>query len=141
MKCAHCEKEFEPKRWFRKYCSVSCKNPKNRKGNIPWNKGLTKEDPRVAAYAERGGGQFRKGNISWNEGLTKHEDLRVAKQGANGLKNGYHKMTRKQQLDFACAGRAAGGGYRGLNYDELSEYQLRIINQPFDMEKINGLFK
>lgn len=45
--CEFCGKEFEPRRWFRKYCSVACKNPSNRRGHIPWNKGLTKEDPRV----------------------------------------------------------------------------------------------
>lgn len=45
--CKFCGNEFEERRWFRKYCSIACKNPNNRKGNVPWNKGLTKEDPRV----------------------------------------------------------------------------------------------
>ncbi len=40
-----------------------CKNlSKSHMGKIPWNKGLTAEDPRVAAYAKKQTGQKRKGN-------------------------------------------------------------------------------
>ncbi len=53
------------------------------KGNIPWNKGLTKDDPRVANYGRKGSktklkmSQDGKLPIPWNKGLTKDEDLRV----------------------------------------------------------------
>lgn len=45
--CEFCGKEFEPKPRFKRFCSTPCKNPRNRPGHSTWNKGLTKEDPRV----------------------------------------------------------------------------------------------
>ena len=45
--CGYCTKTFEPRPRYRNFCSQACKNPINRKGNVPWNKGLTKDDPRV----------------------------------------------------------------------------------------------
>jgi hypothetical protein len=38
--CAHCGNVFLSKPRFLEYCSTPCKNPINRKGNIPWNKGM-----------------------------------------------------------------------------------------------------
>jgi hypothetical protein len=48
-----------------------------RKGKPPWNKGLTKKDPRVAKYAN---------TPRWNKGLTK-DDPRVAKIYKNRKNN------------------------------------------------------
>lgn len=39
--CNHCAQEFITKPRFVLYCSTSCKNPINRQGHVPWNKGLT----------------------------------------------------------------------------------------------------
>lgn len=39
-KCPHCNSEFETKRRFLTYCSTPCKNPINRPGHMPWNKGV-----------------------------------------------------------------------------------------------------
>jgi very-short-patch-repair endonuclease len=48
-----------------------------KKGNIPWNKGLTKEqDERVAQYA-RGISRSMKGRPSWCKGLTKETNESV----------------------------------------------------------------
>jgi hypothetical protein len=53
------------------------KQNSGRKGKAPWNKGLTKNDPRVAKYA----------NVPrWNTGLTK-EDPRVARIYTKRKKN------------------------------------------------------
>ena len=49
-----------------------------KKGNIPWNKGLTKEDPRVKTCVNAAA-KHNKSRIPWNKGLTKETDKRVAK--------------------------------------------------------------
>ena len=57
---------------------------KASKGRIPWNKGLTKEDPRVKKYCFNKGNfqkgqhnspetQFKKGNKPWNKGIPRVE--------------------------------------------------------------------
>lgn len=38
-KCLYCGNEFKTKPRFLEYCSQACKNPNNRVGNTPWNKG------------------------------------------------------------------------------------------------------
>jgi len=53
------------------------------KGNIPWNKGLTKEiDERVAKNA-RSTSEGMKGYTPWNKNLTKKTDERMAKIARN----------------------------------------------------------
>ena len=136
--CKFCGREFEPKKWFKLYCSVSCKNPKNRKGNIPWNRGLTIEDERVRMYVSKNTTQFKKGNIPWNQGLTKEDDKRISKQGAKGKKNGYYKMSEKWKKEFARKGFESSGK---MDYENLSNHQKSIINSPIDMERLNGLFR
>ena len=52
-----------------------------KKGNIPWNKGLNKNDPRVARNAEncRKTRIERNNYTAWNKGKTKETDERVLK--------------------------------------------------------------
>ena len=50
------------------------------KKRVPWNKGLTKEDPRVAKYALA---------PKWNKGKTKETDQRVAKHAQEAHKKLY----------------------------------------------------
>ncbi len=57
-------REYE--RLRQKYCEVL-------KKRVPWNKGLTKEDPRVAKYAS---------TPRWNKGKTKSTDDRVAEHAS-----------------------------------------------------------
>ena len=38
-KCLYCSAEFETRPRFVDYCSQPCKNPNNRVGHTPWNKG------------------------------------------------------------------------------------------------------
>jgi len=51
-----------------------------QKGNIPWNKGLTKEtDERVASYGKKiSKTQKEMKRIPWNKNLTKETDERIA---------------------------------------------------------------
>ncbi len=51
-----------------------------RKGRIPWNKGLTIEDDRVKKYSETRKEGYRTGRTkSWNKGQTKNTDSRIMK--------------------------------------------------------------
>jgi hypothetical protein len=53
----------------------------SRKGRIPWNKGLTANDSRVAKSRDTLKERFKSGDlISWQLGKTKLTDERVAKQ-------------------------------------------------------------
>ena len=39
--CLYCKNEFTTRPRFNLYCSQPCKNPHNRVGHTPWNKGKT----------------------------------------------------------------------------------------------------
>jgi hypothetical protein len=61
------------------------------KGRIPWNKGLTREDPRVAKYADA---------KRWNAGLTADEDERVLNQSikSSEARTGQKRKTYKFKI-------------------------------------------
>jgi 5-methylcytosine-specific restriction endonuclease McrA len=62
--CLFCNSKFITKLRFLEYCSQSCKNPINRAGHTPWNKGLTlTEDQKLKQNTEG----LRKG-WGWNKG-------------------------------------------------------------------------
>ena len=42
--CQYCGTEFKTKPRFLEFCSQPCKNPNNRTGHTPWNKGLQMSD-------------------------------------------------------------------------------------------------
>jgi hypothetical protein len=48
------------------YCSQACKNPQNRPGNVPWNKGMTMSDEFKQTKMNMSG--LSKGH-GWNKGL------------------------------------------------------------------------
>lgn len=57
MFCTHCNKECKNKNSLRNHERLCPSNPNKQESNFkyvkePWNKGLTKDDPRVAKYAE-----------------------------------------------------------------------------------------
>jgi hypothetical protein len=66
IRCLHCNSEFVTKPRFLEYCSTPCKNPINRKGNIPWNKGLQLTDEQKSKLNTDG---LKKGH-GWNKGLA-----------------------------------------------------------------------
>lgn len=64
--CKYCKNEFTTRPRLLEYCSQSCKNPNNRIGNIPWNKGLqmTEEFKQTKMNLEG----LAKGR-GWNKGI------------------------------------------------------------------------
>lgn len=84
-------------------------NTQFKKGQIPWNKGLTKQDPRVKKYGENG--SITKQKLSkegklppiWNKGLTKNDDIRLqnisramsVKRKGSKLSEGWKKSMSK----------------------------------------------
>ena len=63
--CLHCGSQFTTKPRFLEYCSVPCKNPINRPGNVAWNKGKTLTEEQKAKQNKEG---LKKG-WGWNKGL------------------------------------------------------------------------
>jgi 5-methylcytosine-specific restriction endonuclease McrA len=64
--CLYCGHEFITKPRFLDYCSVPCKNPINRPGNTPWNKGKTLTEEQKAKQNKEG---LKKG-WGWNKGQS-----------------------------------------------------------------------
>lgn len=62
--CKHCGNEFITRPRFVDYCSTSCKNPNNRAGSVPWNKGIKLTDEQKAKINMSG---LTKG-WGWNKG-------------------------------------------------------------------------
>lgn len=101
--CGFCNKEFEQKPRFKNFCSTACKNPINRPGHVPWNKGLTIDDPRVLKNVTS---KNRKPPpCGWNKGNTTSaakqaalktaERMRIKNPNHNGVCN--LKRSKKQQ--------------------------------------------
>jgi hypothetical protein len=63
--CLYCGNEFVTKPRFLDYCSVPCKNPINRPGNVAWNKGKTLTEEQKSKQNTSG---LKKGH-GWNKGL------------------------------------------------------------------------
>jgi hypothetical protein len=72
MCCNYCGSDFVTKPRFLEFCSTTCKNPINRKGNIPWNKGIEMTPEQKSKLNLDG---LKKGH-GWNKGkvnLTQKE--------------------------------------------------------------------
>lgn len=76
--CKYCGTEFVTAPRFVEYCSVPCKNPSNRPGCTPWNKGITLTDEQKAKQDTTG---LEKG-WGWNKG-KKNKDQSSRWTGAN----------------------------------------------------------
>ena len=63
--CKYCKNEFTTRLRLLEYCSQACKNPNNRIGNIPWNKGITLTEDQKAKQNRDG---LTKG-WGWNKGI------------------------------------------------------------------------
>lgn len=64
--CLFCGTKFETKPRFTQYCSQPCKNPINRPGHTPWNKGVTLTEEQKSKLNLDG---LQKG-WGWNKGQT-----------------------------------------------------------------------
>lgn len=63
--CLYCGSEFITKPRLVDYCSQACKNPNNRPGHTPWNKGIKLTEEQKAKQNQEG---LKKG-WGWNKGL------------------------------------------------------------------------
>jgi hypothetical protein len=63
--CLFCNNNFITKPQFLDYCSQPCKNPNNRVGHIPWNKGVKLTEEQKAKQNTEG---LKKG-WGWNKGI------------------------------------------------------------------------
>jgi len=87
LKCKHCGKEFSKYGIKTHIWRVHGEGQKfdPNKGfkngtRTAWNKGLTKDDKRVAAYAKTNSENYKNGkNVGWCQGLTKDTDERISK--------------------------------------------------------------
>jgi len=64
--CAFCSNRFETKPRFLDFCSTACKNPHNRPGHTPWNKGIKLSEEQKAKQNHEG---LKKG-WGWNKGVA-----------------------------------------------------------------------
>ena len=64
--CSFCNNKFITKPRLLEYCSQPCKNPHNRSGHIPWNKGIKLTEEQKAKQNIDG---LKKGR-GWNKGGT-----------------------------------------------------------------------
>jgi len=86
------------------------------KGFIPWNKGLTKEDPRVRKNTELSSSTFRKkyaeGEIkqAWNKDLTKNDDSRI--MGVSKALTGIKRRQESIEKSRINAGKRIKEQYR-----------------------------
>lgn len=76
--CLYCRQKFETRPRFLDYCSQPCKNPNNRIGCIPWNKGITMTEEQKSKQNIDG---LTKGH-GWNKGKT-NEIARTRMLGEN----------------------------------------------------------
>ena len=67
----------------------------------PWNKGLTKDDPRVANNLKNSiKTQFKKGEPAWNSGLTKQDDNRILETAYKISKSSFDKCKKSSTEIF-----------------------------------------
>ena len=116
-KCSFCGCEFETRPRFKDYCSQACKNPNNRPGHVPWNKGkqMSEEFKQTKMNLEglaRGWG--------WNKGLS-NETARKRMLGKNNP-NWEGKLNNLRPKDpNVPAYRKYLGKVRGATYRTIKE--------------------
>lgn len=101
--CLFCKSEFETRPRFVDYCSQACKNPNNRLGNTPWNKGIKLTDEQKAKQNTDG---LKKG-WGWNKGGT-NEVARQRMLTNNPNKGGVVNAKRKIDGTLSFAGEKNG---------------------------------
>jgi very-short-patch-repair endonuclease len=91
-KCLFCGNEFETRPRFKDYCSQACKNPNNRPGHTPWNKGLQMSEEFKQTKMNLEG--LAKG-WGWNKGVP--NDRQKSKWTGEGNPNWNGGISRKRQ--------------------------------------------
>lgn len=114
-KCLYCGDDFVTRPRFNLYCSQPCKNPNNRPGHTPWNKGIKLTEEQKAKQNTSG---LAKG-WGWNKGLPNE------RQRENWLANNPNKDGRINNLrpkdPTVPAYRKYLGKVRGITYRTITE--------------------
>lgn len=123
----------------------------SHKGSIPWNKGLTVEDPRILALSIKSA-QAQMGRVPWNKGLTSSDDARLEKQKRygeshhnfgksiseehkNSLFAGLEKNLEKTRIKVFCH-------QNNTTYKSISEASVSLgISASFISGVISGKYK
>jgi len=127
--CSHCQKECKNHNSFRNHERLCKSNPNRQQSNFkyitsPWNKGLTKDDPRVANNAEKVS-QALKGKPSkviWTEEMRK-------------AKSEWRKQLHKDYPETHPNRRLAGNRNK-MTYPEKVAYEyLQKMGIKFEHQK------
>jgi len=126
-----------------------------KKGNIPWNKGLTKEtDERVLQYGLKHSKIMKRKHLNakiivWNKGLTKENDERVKKIADKYPKNRKKPILTNEQREFK---RKLFTGENNPNFNPsksdykkykiLCQFKFNLGNFPeeFNLNKIQNMW-
>jgi hypothetical protein len=92
--CLFCGSEFETRPRFLDYCSQPCKNPNNRIGHIPWNKGITLTEEQKVKQNTEG---LKKG-WGWNKGLS--NEVQRKKWTGQGNPNWNGKINNQRPKNY-----------------------------------------
>jgi hypothetical protein len=106
--CLYCGNEFVTKPRFLDYCSVPCKNPINRPGNIAWNKGKTLTENQKSKQNISG---LKKGH-GWNKGLPNEVARKRFLENIKCVNNVFifnsdeelENLIKKLKIDFMIVG-------------------------------------
>ena len=125
-KCLFCGNEFETRPHFNLYCSQACKNPNNRPGHIPWNKGLQMSEEFKQTKMNLEG--LAKG-WGWNKGVP--NDRQKSKWTGEGNPNWNGGISRKRQRTGSLSHPGKTNGmWNKKHTDEVKEIcrQAKIKN-------------
>jgi hypothetical protein len=95
--CLFCNSEFITKPRLVEYCSQACKNPHNRPGHIPWNKGVKLTDEQKSKQDLSG---LKKG-WGWNKGGTNPEQSKKWRENNPNKDGRINNLRPKKQIDDA----------------------------------------
>jgi len=118
--CPYCNKTFITRPRYVTYCSSYCKNPNNRPGHTPWNKGIKLSEEQKAKQNTSG---LKKGH-GWNKGLPNP----AARERMTGEKNPNWNggVNKQRQKDGSLSRPGELNGMYGRNHSEESKEKIRL---------------
>jgi hypothetical protein len=120
--CEYCGIKFITKPRYVKYCSQPCKNPNNRVGHTPWNKGIKLTEEQKATQNRTG---LAKG-WGWNKGVP-NELARQRMLGENNPNWNGRLNNQRSKDPTVPAYRKYLGKVRGITYRTIKE--MKANNQ------------
>ena len=124
--CKYCKNEFTTRPRLLEYCSQACKNPNNRIGNIPWNKGITLTEDQKAKQNRDG---LTKG-WGWNKGIPNE------RQREKWLKDNPNKDGKVNNLSKINKNTVVGS-VKNLHHTHIKEiYNVFQLHQSRFIQRI-----